>query len=102
MPDDAQGRVARLLLKASALRTAAGAGAFALDGSTDDVSIVCTLPTVRLDVESLAIVVEELVDACHEWAGNIAAIAAVDDELERKRLEEQALNPLFGGNFIRV
>ena len=30
------------------------------------------------------------------------AIAAVDDELERKRLEERALNPLFGGNFMRV
>ena len=102
MPEDAQGRVARLLLKASALMAAASSGAFTLDESTREVSIACTLSTVRLDVDMLSKTVEWLVDACHEWHGNIMAIAAVDDELERKRLEERALNPLFGGNFIRV
>ena len=102
MPEDAKGRVARLLLKASALMVAAGYGAFALDESTREVSIACTLPVVRIDVDALSKTVEWLVDACHEWQGNIMAIDAVDDELERKRLEERALNPLFGGNFIRV
>jgi hypothetical protein len=102
MPEDANGRVARLLLKASALMAAAGSGAFTLDESTREVSIACTLPAVRIDVDALSKTVEWLVDACHEWQGNIMAIAAVDDELERKRLEERALNPLFGGNFIRV
>ena len=102
MPEDAQGRVAGLLLKASALMAAAGSGAFTLDESTREVSIACTLPVVRIDVDALSKAVEWLVDACHEWKGNIMAIAAVDDELERKRLEERALNPLFGGNFIRV
>ena len=102
MPEDAQGRVASLLLKASALMAAAGSGAFTLDESYSEVSIACTFPMVRLDVDSLSKAVEWLVDACHEWKGNIMAIAAVDDELERKRLEERALNPLFGGNFIRV
>ena len=81
---------------------AAGYGAFALDESTREVSIARTVSTVRLDVDSLSQTVEWLVDACHEWKGNIMAIAAVDDELESKRLEERALNPLFGGNFIRV
>ena len=102
MPEDANGRVASLLLKASALMAAAGSGAFTLDESTREVSIACTLPAVRIDVDALSKTVEWLVDACHEWQGNIMAIAAVDDELERKRLEERALNPLFGGNFIRV
>ena len=102
MPEDAQGRVAGLLLKASALMAAAGSGAFTLDESYSDVSIACTVSTVRMDVDRLSRAVEWLVDACHEWKGNIMAIAAVDDELERKRLEERALNPLFGGNFIRV
>ena len=102
MPEDAQGRVASLLLKASALMAAAGSGAFTLDESYSEVSIACTFPMVRLDVDSLSKAVEWLVDACHEWKGNIMAIAAVDDELERKRLEERALNPLFGGNFMRV
>ena len=102
MPEDAQGRVASLLLKASALMAAAGSGAFTLDESTREVSIACTLPAVRLDVDALSKTVEWLVDACHEWKGNIMAIDAVDDELERKHLEERALNPLFGGNFIRV
>lgn len=102
MPEDAQGRVASLLLKASALMAAAGSGAFTLDESTREVSIACTLPVVRIDVDALSKTVESLVDACHEWKGNIMAIAAVDDELERKRLEERALDPLFGGNFIRV
>ena len=102
MPEDAQGRVASLLLKASALMAAAGSGAFTLDESTREVSIACTLPVVRIDVDALSKTVEWLVDACHEWQGNIMAIDAVDDELERKRLEERALNPLFGGNFIRV
>ena len=102
MPEDANGRVARLLLKASALMAAAGSGAFTLDESTREVSIACTLPAVRIDVDALSKTVEWLVDTCHEWQGNIMAIAAVDDELERKRLEERALNPLFGGNFIRV
>ena len=102
MPEDAQGRAASLLLKASALMAAAGSGAFTLDESSREVSIACTLPTVRLDVDSLSRAVERLVDACHEWQGNIMAIAAVDGELERKRLEERALNPLFGGNFMRV
>ena len=102
MPEDANGRVASLLLKASALMAAAGSGAFALDESSREVSIVRTVSTMRLDVDLLSKIVEWLVDACHEWQGNIMAIAAVDDELERKRLEERALNPLFGGNFIRV
>ena len=102
MPEDANGRVASLLLKASALMAAAGSGAFTLDESTREVSIACTLPAVRIDVDALSKTVEWLVDACHEWQGNIMAIDAVDDELERKRLEERALNPLFGGNFIRV
>ena len=102
MPEDEQGRVASLLLKASALMAAAGSGAFTLDESYSEVSIACMLSTVRLDVDSLSKAVEWLVDACHEWKGNIMAIAAVDDELERKRLEERALNPLFGGDFIRV
>ncbi len=102
MPEDAQGRVASLLLKAGALMAAAGSGVFTLDESYSEVSIVCTLPTARLDVDSLSKTVEWLVDACHEWKGNIMAIAAVDDELERKRLEERALSPLFGGNFMRV
>ena len=102
MPEDAQGRVASLLLKASALMAAAGSGAFTLDESTREVSIACTLPVVRIDVDALSKTVEWLVDACHEWQGNIMAIDAVDDELERKRLEERALNPLFCGNFIRV
>ena len=102
MPEDAQGRVASLLLKASALMAAADSGAFTLDESTREVSIACTLPVVRIDVDALSKTVEWLVDACHEWKGNIMAIAAVDDELERKRLEERALNPLFGGNFMRV
>ena len=102
MPEDAQGRVASLLLKASALMAAAGSGAFTLDESTREVSIACTLPVVRIDVDALSKTVEWLVDVCHEWQGNIMAIDAVDDELERKRLEERALNPLFGGNFIRV
>ena len=81
---------------------AAGSGAFTLDESTREVSIACTFPVVRIDVDALSKTVEWLVDACHEWQGNIMAIDAVDDELERKRLEERALNPLFGGNFIRV
>jgi len=102
MPEDAQGRVASLLLKASALMATAGYGAFVLDESHREVSIVRTLWPERLDVETLSNALESLVDACHEWKGNIMAIAAVDDELERKRLEERALDPLFGGNFIRV
>jgi len=102
MPEDANGRVARLLLKASALMAAAGAGTFALDESSREVSIARTVSTMRLDVDQLSKIVEWLVDASHEWNGNIMAMSAVDDELERKRLEERALNPLFGGNFIRV
>jgi len=102
MPEDAQGRIASLLLKANALMAAARSGAFVLDESLGEVSIACTVSPERLDVDGLSAKVEWLVDACHEWKGNIMAMAAVDDELERKRLEERALNPLFGGNFIRV
>ena len=102
MPDDEEGRVAGLLLKASALMAASGYGAFVMDETSGEISIACTLSPVRMDLDGLSTKIEWLVDACHEWKGNIMAMAAADDELESKRLEEQALNPLFGGNFIRV
>ena len=66
MPEDAQGRVASLLLKASALMAAAGSGAFTLDESSREVSIACTLSVVRLDVDALSKTVERLVDACYD------------------------------------